>query len=78
MEADEELMPPFTGKPMDLANLRGLGLSKIMAYCRCGHSASIDVSRIVVASGGTLPPRPLWHGRDLQVFRKSDLVAQIN
>jgi hypothetical protein len=37
-------MPPFTGRPMDLANLRSLGLSKVMAYCACSHEASIDVS----------------------------------
>jgi hypothetical protein len=37
-------MPPFTGPPMDLCNMRSLGVTKVMAYCRCGHEASIEVS----------------------------------
>jgi hypothetical protein len=31
---------------MDLANMRSLGVTKVMAYCKCGHEASIDVSRL--------------------------------
>jgi hypothetical protein len=31
---------------MDLANMRSLGVTKVMAYCRCGHTASVDVSAL--------------------------------
>jgi hypothetical protein len=34
--------PPI--RPMDLANMRSLGVTKVMAYCKCRHEASIDVS----------------------------------
>jgi hypothetical protein len=39
-------MPPFTGPPMDLRNMRSLGVTRIMAYCACRHEASIDVSAL--------------------------------
>ena len=39
-------MRPFTGKPMDLTNMRSLGVTKVMAYCTCRHEASIDVSEL--------------------------------
>jgi hypothetical protein len=31
---------------MDLANMRSLGVTHVMAYCKCGHEASIDVSAL--------------------------------
>jgi hypothetical protein len=34
----------FTGKPMDLANMRSLGVTRVDVYCGCGHQAAIDVS----------------------------------
>jgi hypothetical protein len=37
-------MAKYTGPPMDLANMRSLGVTKVIAYCKCGHEASIDVS----------------------------------
>jgi len=37
-------MLPFTRRPMDLANMRSLAVTKVMAYCKCGHEVSIDVS----------------------------------
>jgi hypothetical protein len=37
-------MPKFTGPPMDLANMRSLGVTKVDVYCACGHQASVDVS----------------------------------
>jgi hypothetical protein len=37
-------MPPLTGPPMNLANMRSLGVTRVMAYCACRHEASIDVS----------------------------------
>jgi hypothetical protein len=40
------MIRPFTGPPMDLANMRSLGVTKVMAYCKCGHEASIDVSAL--------------------------------
>jgi hypothetical protein len=33
-------------RPMDLANMRSLGVTNVMAYCKCGHEASIDVSAL--------------------------------
>jgi hypothetical protein len=37
---------PFTGKPMDLDNMRSLGVTKIDVYCGCGHQSTIDVSEL--------------------------------
>jgi hypothetical protein len=37
-------MSRYTGPAMDLQNMRSLGVTRIMAYCKCGHEASIDVS----------------------------------
>jgi hypothetical protein len=39
-------MPKFTGPPMDLANMRSLGVTKVDVYCACGHQASVDVSQL--------------------------------
>ena len=36
-------MPKFTGPPMDLGNMRSLGVTKVDVYCACGHQASVDV-----------------------------------
>jgi hypothetical protein len=37
-------MSRYTGPPMDLANMRSLGVTKVDVYCACGHQASVDVS----------------------------------
>jgi hypothetical protein len=37
-------MTKYIGPPMDLANMRSLGVTHVMAYCKCRHEASIDVS----------------------------------
>jgi hypothetical protein len=34
----------YTVPPMDLANMRSLGVTKVDVYCSCGHQASVDVS----------------------------------
>jgi hypothetical protein len=39
-------MDKFTGPPMDLANMRSLGVTRIDVYCRCGHQSTIDVSEL--------------------------------
>jgi hypothetical protein len=39
-------MPAFTGEPMDLNNMRSLGVTRVDVYCGCGHQASIDVSAL--------------------------------
>jgi hypothetical protein len=39
-------MPKFTGQPMDLANMRSLGVTRIDVCCGCGHQSTIDVSRL--------------------------------
>jgi hypothetical protein len=39
-------MPPFTGPPMDLANMRSLGVTEVDVTCKCGHKASVDVSAL--------------------------------
>jgi hypothetical protein len=39
-------MPKFTGPPMDLNNMRSLGVTRIDAYCSCGHQSTIDVSNL--------------------------------
>jgi hypothetical protein len=39
-------MAKYTGPPMDLANMRSLGVTRIDAYCACGYQASIDVSML--------------------------------
>jgi hypothetical protein len=44
-------MARYTGKPMDLDNMRSLGVTRIDVYCGCGHQATIDVSDLP----GTLP-----------------------
>jgi hypothetical protein len=36
--------PPI--RPMDLANMRSLSVTNVMAYCACRHEASIDVSAL--------------------------------
>jgi hypothetical protein len=37
-------MTRYTGPPMDLANMRSLGVTRVDVYCGCGHQASVDVS----------------------------------
>src|SRR5450631_4252685 len=37
-------MPKFAGPPMDLANVRSLGVTRVDVCCACGHQASVDVS----------------------------------
>jgi hypothetical protein len=37
-------MSRYTGPPMDLDNMRSLGVIKVDVYCGCGHQATIDVS----------------------------------
>jgi hypothetical protein len=50
-------MPPSTGKPMDLNNIRSLGVTKVEVYCGCGHQATIDVSDLpLFALYQTFPP----------------------
>jgi hypothetical protein len=46
--------PRFTGPPMDLANMRSLGVTRVDVYCGCGHQASVDVSALPdrLARGG--------------------------
>jgi hypothetical protein len=39
-------MAGFTGPPMDLDNMRSLGVTKVDVYCACGHQASVDVSKL--------------------------------
>jgi hypothetical protein len=39
-------MSKYSGEPMDLANMRSLGLTRVDVYCACGHQASIDVSNL--------------------------------
>lgn len=40
-------MPPrFTGPPMDLANMRALGVRAIVASCPCGRERSVVVDRL--------------------------------
>jgi hypothetical protein len=34
----------YTGPPMDLDNMRSLGVTNVDVYCACGHQASVDVS----------------------------------
>jgi hypothetical protein len=41
------MMTRYTGSPMDLANMRSLGVTRIDAYCACGYQANIDVSALV-------------------------------
>jgi hypothetical protein len=35
---------PIRSRHKDLANMRSPGVTKAMAYCKCGHQASIDVA----------------------------------
>jgi hypothetical protein len=42
----------FAGPPMDLANMRSLGVTPIMAYCSCRREAAIDVSALPVSGRG--------------------------
>jgi hypothetical protein len=37
-------MARYTGPPMDLQNMRSLGVVQVDAYCACGWQASVDVS----------------------------------
>jgi hypothetical protein len=46
VEAEEELMPPYTGPPMDFTNMRSLGVTSVDVYRACGHQASVDVSAL--------------------------------
>jgi hypothetical protein len=39
-------MARYSGPPMDLANMRSLGVTKVDVYCGCGHQASVDVSAL--------------------------------
>jgi hypothetical protein len=39
-------MTRYTGPPMDLANMRSLGVTKVDVYCGCGHQSTIDVSEL--------------------------------
>jgi hypothetical protein len=39
-------MSRYTGPPMDLANMRALGVTRVDAYCACGWQASVDVSAL--------------------------------
>lgn len=39
-------MPSPPGPPMDLENMRSLGVRSLMAYCQCGHEAVLDVSEM--------------------------------
>jgi hypothetical protein len=39
-------MTRYTGPPMDLTNMRSLGVTKVDVYCGCGHNATIDVSAL--------------------------------
>jgi hypothetical protein len=39
-------MARYTGPPMDLANMRSLGVTKIDVYSGCGHNATVDVSNL--------------------------------
>jgi hypothetical protein len=32
-------MTRYTGPPMDLTNMRSLGVTKVDVYCGCGHQA---------------------------------------
>jgi hypothetical protein len=40
------LRQAYTGPPMDLDNMRSLGVTRIDVYCSCGHQATIDVSNL--------------------------------
>jgi hypothetical protein len=39
-------MARSAGPPMDLANMRSLGVTKVDVYCGCGHQSTIDVSNL--------------------------------
>jgi hypothetical protein len=39
-------MARFTGSPMDLTNMRSLGVAKVGVYCGCGHQALVGVSKL--------------------------------
>jgi hypothetical protein len=39
-------MARYTGPPMDLTNMRSLGVTRVDVYCGCGHQASVDVSEL--------------------------------
>jgi hypothetical protein len=34
----------YTGPPMDLGNMRSLGITRVDAYCGCGWQASVETS----------------------------------
>lgn len=34
---------PYTGRPMDLGNMRYNGCRSITLYCRCKHEATVNV-----------------------------------
>jgi hypothetical protein len=36
----------YTGPPMDLTNMRSLGVTRVDVYCSCGHQASVNVSNL--------------------------------
>ena len=36
----------YDGQPMDLANLRSLGVRAVFVDCACGHSASVVVDHL--------------------------------
>jgi hypothetical protein len=37
-------MARYAGPPMDLNNIRSLGVTRIDVYCGCGHQSTVDVS----------------------------------
>jgi hypothetical protein len=39
-------MTGYTGPPMDLTNMRSLGVTGVDVYCGCGHQASVDESNL--------------------------------
>jgi hypothetical protein len=39
-------MPRYTGPPMDLTNMRSLGVTAVDVYCKCGHQSSVDVFQL--------------------------------
>jgi hypothetical protein len=46
LEAPERVMTNFTGPPVDLNNIRSLGVMTVDVYCGYGHQVSVDLSAL--------------------------------